>query len=204
MQVVSVPSKPLVASVTNDGVAWNYAYTNLRIANSLTTYLYDRLTVTGPNGYNTSTTCSTSTDRNVISQITDSIGRVTAYDFDSNYRVTRIIYPEGNEVSVGYDGYGNITSRTVTPKPGSGLAVITETANYQSACLPSAPGGPLCYRPRVVPGCPQQADRFPLQRCRPGDGANRSGRRQWRATQDVHHIRDLDRREPQASRARLR
>ena len=53
MQAVSVPSKPLVASVTNDGVAWNYAYTNLRNGTSLTTYLYDRLTVTGPNGYNT-------------------------------------------------------------------------------------------------------------------------------------------------------
>jgi RHS repeat-associated protein len=147
VQVVSVPSKPLVASVTNDGVAWNYAYTNLRLTNSLTTYLYDRLTVTGPNGYNTQYDMLEFDRRNVINQITDSIGRVTAYDFDSNYRVTRIVYPEGNEVSVGYDGYGNITSRTVSPKPASGLAVITETANYNQPACASAPGGPLCYRP---------------------------------------------------------
>lgn len=146
-QVVSVPTKSLVASVTNDGVVWNYAYTNVRNTTSLTSYLYDRLTVTGPNGYNTIYDMHDFSDRNVISQITDSIGRVTLYDYDASYRVTNITYPEANEVSVGYDTYGNIISRTLTPKPASGLAVITETANYDQPACASAPGSPLCYRP---------------------------------------------------------
>jgi YD repeat-containing protein len=79
----------------------------------------------------------------VITEITDSIGRVTAYDFDPNYRVTRIVYPEGNEVSVEYDQRGNIESRTMQAKPGSGLADITETAHYDTAGC----SGVLCYRP---------------------------------------------------------
>ena len=105
LQVVSVSSKPLVASVTRDGVQWSYSYTNLRNTPSFWNYLYDRLTVTGPNGYNTAYAMRDFGQRNVITNITDSIGRVTAYDFDANYRVTRIVYPEGNEVSVTYDGF---------------------------------------------------------------------------------------------------
>ena len=83
----------------------------------------------------------------MISRVTNSIGRVTAYDFDISYRVTRIVYPEGNEMSVGYDSFGNITSRTMKPKPGSGLAVITETAYYDPSGCAIVSGGPLCYRP---------------------------------------------------------
>jgi RHS repeat-associated protein len=147
LQVVSLPSKPLVASVTNDGVAWNYAYTNLRNGTSLTHYLYDRLTVTGPNGYNTIYEMRGFNDRNVISRITNSIGRVTSYDFDLSYRVTRIVYPEGNEMSATYDTSGNVTSRTMKPKPGSGLAVLSETAYYDLAGCGIVSGGALCYRP---------------------------------------------------------
>jgi RHS repeat-associated protein len=147
VQVVSVPGKPLVSSVTNDGVQWNYSYANLRNGTSLTHYLYDRLTVTGPNGYNTIYEMHDWNDRNVISRITNSIGRVTTYDFDLSYRVTRIVYPEGNETSVTYDSYGNIISRTTKPKPGSGLAVITESAYYDPSGCAIAAGGPLCYRP---------------------------------------------------------
>ena len=110
-------------------------------------YLYDRLTVTGPNGYNTAYAMRDFGQRNVITHITDSIGHVTAYDFDASYRVTRIVYPEGNEVSVTYDGFGNIISRTARPKPGSGLAVLTETASYDQAGCDILFGGPLCYRP---------------------------------------------------------
>lgn len=147
-QVVSVPSKSLVASVTKDGVAWNYAYTNVRNATTLSTYLYDRLTVTGPNGYNTKYDMRDLGQRNVITQITDSIGRVTAYDFDAAYRVIKMVAPEGNEASVAYDTFGNITSRTMRPKPGSGLAVISETASYDSTDCAATPGIALCYRPQ--------------------------------------------------------
>jgi RHS repeat-associated protein len=147
LQVASRTNEQLVASVTKDNVVWNYAYANLRLANTLHTYLYDRVTVTGPNNYNTIYAMRDLGQRNVITSITDSIGRVTSYDFDAAYRVTHIGYPEGNGVTVGYDSFGNITSRTVQPKPGSGLAVISESASYASTACDATPGIPLCYRP---------------------------------------------------------
>lgn len=140
-------STPHVGSVTRDGVVWNYAYTNLRNATTLSTWLYDRLTVTGPNGYNVAYEMRDISQRNVISRITDSIGRQTSYDFDAAYRVIKVVYPEGNEVSVAYDDFGNIISRTMKPKLGSGLAVITETAYFDPTGCDIASGGPLCYRP---------------------------------------------------------
>lgn len=149
LQVASVPNKTLVASVTRDGVAWNYSYTNPRNpSTSLTRYLYDRLTVTGPNGYNTAYDMIERGELNVISQITDSIGRQTSYEFDVGYRVTRIVYPEGNAVSVVYDDFGNITSRTSHPKPSSGLAAISETAHYNLSGCETITGSAVCYRPQ--------------------------------------------------------
>ena len=79
----------------------------------------------------------------MISSITDSIGRTTDYEFDWAYRVTDIIYPEGNEVSVVYDVHGNIESQAMKAKPGSGLADITETAYYDTLGC----SGVMCYRP---------------------------------------------------------
>lgn len=145
LQAVAVASGQAVGSVTKDGVPWSYAYTNLRYNTAGTGSLYDRVTVTGPNGYHTVYDMQLSDGRNVISAITDSLGRATAYQFDDNYRPTRITYPEGNEVSVVYDGYGNITSKTTRAKPGSGLADITETAHYDTSDCVNR--GVLCYRP---------------------------------------------------------
>ncbi len=147
LSVASLPTSPHVGSVTKDGVVWSYAYTNIRNATTLSTYLYDRLTVTGPNGYNTAYQMRDEGQRNVISRITDSLGRQTSYDFDASYRVTRVVSPEGNEASVVYDDFGNITSRTVKPKPNSGLAIITESAYFDPAGCDMVSMGPLCYRP---------------------------------------------------------
>ncbi len=147
LQVNSLSTHPLIGSVTKDGVQWNYAYTNIHNAQTLSNYLYDRLTVTGPNGYNTVYDIHEFDQRNVLSRITDSIGRQTSYDFDSSYRVTRVVYPEGNEVSVVYDDFGNITSRTMKSKPGSGFAAITESAYFDPAGCDMTTMGPLCYRP---------------------------------------------------------
>lgn len=149
LQVTALPNTPQVSSVVKDGVTWNYTYLNIRNGSlSTSTYLYDRLTVTGPNGYNVAYHMLQAGDRNVINQITDSIGRVTAYQFDLAYRVTRVTYPEGNYATVTYDTFGNVTSRTLTPKPGSGLATISESAYYDPAGCDVSTNGPLCYRPQ--------------------------------------------------------
>ena len=78
LQVTSLPSTPLVGAVTKDGVQWSYAYANVRNGASLSTYLYDRVTVTGPGGYNTIYDIRTEGSRNVMWRITDSMGRATA------------------------------------------------------------------------------------------------------------------------------
>ena len=144
---IATSAQPVVASVTRDGVTWSYAYTNLRLSGS--TYLYDRVTVTGPNDFNQQYNMTVSGQRNVMTSSVDSIGRPTAYLFDPSYRPTQVTYPEGNRVNVAYDGYGNVTSRTETPKPGSpGLLPITQTAGY-TPCPdpPDAVGNNvLCYR----------------------------------------------------------
>lgn len=77
-QATRLPNYPLVSSVTRDGVSWDYAYTNVRPTTSGTAYLYDQLTVTGPNGYNTVYDIRVFDQRNVLTRITDSIGRCTA------------------------------------------------------------------------------------------------------------------------------
>jgi hypothetical protein len=42
--------------------------------------------------------------------------------------------PEGNETDYSYDSRGNITSKTMKPKPGSGLSNIVVSAAYPSSC----------------------------------------------------------------------
>jgi len=98
-----------VNSVTRDGVTWNYGYTNFRWNAIHQGYIWDVLTVTGPNSYNQVyeyiTVTGWSGDNNVrrvISRVTDSLGRQTSYNYDSSFRPTRATYPENNRVDVIY------------------------------------------------------------------------------------------------------
>ena len=143
---------PVVGSVTRDGVAWNYGYTNIRsFSGSFSGRWYDRITVTGPNGYNTRYDFRVSDRRNVLTRVTDSLDRVTTYDYDVSYRPIRIVYPEGNRIDIGYDGFGNIISRTVTAKPNSPLGAVTETLSYPTDDTTLCDGilnDVRCFRPR--------------------------------------------------------
>ncbi|HET6630263.1 MAG TPA: hypothetical protein VFG91_10855, partial [Woeseiaceae bacterium] len=147
LQVTARPNYPLVGSITRDGVPWNYAYTNVRLNASGQGYLYDELAVTGPDGYHTVYAIRVFDGRNILTSITDSIGRATSVDFDNAYRPTRIVYPEGNAASVDYDNFGNIVSRTTQPKPTSGLTAVTETAHYPIDTCTAAVLDVLCFRP---------------------------------------------------------
>ena len=161
--IVTAASLPtnaqMVGSVSADGVPWNYTYASPQFYAGIDGYLYGGVTVTGPNGYQKSYQISSPNplspvgNRNLITRVTDDIGRATNYEYDSNIRVTKITQPEGNSVSIGWDDAGNVTSRTLTAKPGSGLAAIAEQAyvdlsGYYTAggfldCLEAI----LCYRP---------------------------------------------------------
>jgi len=137
-------SPDMVTSVTTDGVGWSYSYSNFRQTLPPLRYTYDSVTVTGPNGYNQRYNMNPSSDSymNRISSVVDSLGRTTSYSYDQGSRPVLITRPEGDSVEIGYDGYGNITSKIARPKPGSGLAAITESAavdanacnNYRVLC----------------------------------------------------------------------
>ena len=51
----------------------------------------------------------------------DARGKVTRYEYDAMHRVTRIIYPDGGEVTRGYDEVGNLVSR----KDARGFETVT-------------------------------------------------------------------------------
>lgn len=137
----------LVTSVTVDGTAWSYGYANLRRAPEPLRYTYDYVMVTGPNGYSQRYNMTPSVDyyMNRVSSIVDPLGRTTSFSYDQGSRPVLITRPEGDSVQIGYDYYGNITTKTARPKPGSGLAPITESAAIDAnACNANRV---LCYRP---------------------------------------------------------
>jgi RHS repeat-associated protein len=140
-----VNGSSVVSSVTQDGVGWTYSFANLQ--SLFPGYRYTGVTVTGPNGFNQvyAIDQATQTKPNLITAVTDSIGRTTAYVYDTNIRPTRVTMPEGNYVQVTYDAYGNITSKVSQPKAGSGLSAISESSAIdQTACNQNRV---LCFRP---------------------------------------------------------
>ena len=151
-QVTALANIPMVGSVEQDGVQYSYAYTYNGGApyyhTPSSSYWYTRLVVTGANGLNQVYNFGQVSQRNVLTGAEDSLQRVSSFTSDLAYRPTEMVYPEGNRVSLVYDDFGNITSRTATPKPGSGLSPITQTANYPlTDCAPPAIPHVNCYRP---------------------------------------------------------
>jgi RHS repeat-associated protein len=140
-------SIPLVGSVVKDGVTWTYSYANPRLNGNASAWLYDSVTVTGPNGYHNVYTMTVSSQQNVIAGITDSLNRTSTFASDGAFRPTHMALPEGNSADVGYDDYGNIIAKTTTPKPGSGLSAVTETAYVDTLNCASTGTPVLCYRP---------------------------------------------------------
>jgi RHS repeat-associated protein len=149
-QVTASPTAQLVSSVVLDGVTYNYTYTYNGGAPYFyapnNNYWYTRLVVTGPNGFNQTYNFAISQQRVVLTSMTDELGRTTSYVIDPAYRPTRVTSPEGNYIDVLYDDHANITSKTTTPKPGSGLAAITETASFPYCDTIIAPDV-TCFRP---------------------------------------------------------
>lgn len=147
-QATSVPGENVVGTVTRDGVQWTYSYAALRDGANPGSYYYDSLTVTGPENYSQVYTMRIFDRRLVIDSVEERVSgpitRTTDYDFDAAYRPTRIVYPDGNQVSVIYDPvFGNIVSRTSTPRSGFGQTAVTEIAFYDTeGCLEV-----MCYRP---------------------------------------------------------
>ncbi|MDQ4086944.1 MAG: hypothetical protein M3177_02855 [Pseudomonadota bacterium] len=141
----------VVGTVTRDGVQWTYSYTNLQQdPTNFNNFWFDTLTVTGPEGYRQVYAFVSMERRNVLDRVTQNVTATTTrtidYQLDAAGRPTQMVAPEGNRIDVVYDGQGNITTRTTTPKANSGQAAVTETVNYTDPTLPSA-CDVFCWRP---------------------------------------------------------
>ena len=140
----------LVNSVVRDGVVWSYSYANPRLlAQGAGTnnpgYGYDNVVVIGPAGYHEIYNINVNAmTPNLVASVVDGLNHMTGYVYDGNFRLTRITYPEGNYVQIGYDSYGNVVSKVSTPKSGSGLSTITETSAIDTTACGQTPV--LCYR----------------------------------------------------------
>ncbi|MGB8326459.1 MAG: RHS repeat-associated core domain-containing protein [Steroidobacteraceae bacterium] len=139
-----------IGSVVRDGVTWNYSYANPVYWLASNEYTYTSLTVTGPDAYSATYTFDpyyglNSYPSNRLRSVVDALGRATQYGYQ-DWKLTQITAPEGNNVQITYDDFGNITQKTTVPKAGSGLANLTETASFNTVnCV--APVVPTCYRP---------------------------------------------------------
>jgi len=135
-----------VTNVIRDGKAYNYTYT------AKSGYGYDpkkqfsKVNITGPLNYNRTldfTVKPAPNHRQFITADTDSLGNKTTYTYTVGNRIDTITFPEGNKAKYTYDALGNITSKTLIAKPGSGVANIVTTANYdQGSCIKLT-----CFRP---------------------------------------------------------
>ncbi|CAM3231717.1 hypothetical protein SPAN111604_11975 [Sphingomonas antarctica] len=113
-------------------------------------YAYSSVTVTGPNSYNQVYTIYPASSAglgnpNLVTAVTDSIGRTTSYQYDGNFRLTRVTAPEGNYTGITYDNYGNVTQKLNQPKAGSGLSATTESSAINASDC--ATTRVLCFRP---------------------------------------------------------
>ena len=122
----------------------SYAYGTDGTVNSATT---DGVTSTYARSINGTTATETVTDplthqKVVTSDLTldqptsykDQLNHTTSYAYDSNARLTKLTYPEGNYNQYAYDARGNLTTLTKVAKSGSGLANIVTSASYDSTC----------------------------------------------------------------------
>lgn len=75
--------------------------------------------------------------------VSPAVSRTWAYQYDSDFRLTRITQPEGDYVTYAYDGRGNTVQTTYVPKSGPGSLDIKTYATYPATCSNPV----ICNRP---------------------------------------------------------
>ena len=117
-----------------DGAHYDYTYVqggrNSALQNP---NLVDQLTVAGPNGFSRVVDVEISSDKKLsrIRSIKNGHDPATVYGYGGLFtKLTSVTYPEGNSTHLTYQGPVNITEVRHKAKPGSGLADIVLTANY--------------------------------------------------------------------------
>jgi hypothetical protein len=139
-----------VQSVSDIAGTWTYSYD--------TTSRF-KIVRTDPGQFSTVTESDAPSETvDTISQlhvVRDELLRFTNYKYDSRYRLTDVVPPEGT-LSNGsplsgythnqYDGRGNVVSVTKVAKAGSGLGNIVYSAGYDATCVSPA----KCNKPNWV------------------------------------------------------
>lgn len=125
-----------VTSVTQDGATKTYTWGTSG----------GNPAVTGTDGTGASETVVTSPTTPQPGTVSSGSAQPVNYTYDSNERLTRITYPEGNFVNFTHDVRGNVTQTLRRAKPGSGAADIVSSANYDSTCSVAA----KCNSPNYV------------------------------------------------------
>ena len=112
-----------VSAVTAGGVTTAYS-----VPNGFNGYAYRS---TSPSGRQV--TYTSNVDRDRLMSTTSAAGTVTN-TYDSQKRLTRVTFPEGNSVNYSYDSRSNVTEVRQVAKPGSGLADIALTSQFAPSC----------------------------------------------------------------------
>ncbi len=120
--VAYAPSSMKVTQVVADGVTTNYNYvvSGTTTTMAVTDAMSQQTVVTSVNGRPTA--------------FRDPLNRTTNYTYDANLRLTSEAAPEGNATTYGYDSRGNVTTKTMIPKVGTGLPNIITSADYPATC----------------------------------------------------------------------
>ncbi|WP_404343065.1 RHS repeat domain-containing protein [Pseudoalteromonas mariniglutinosa] len=144
-----------VSKVVNDGQTYNYTYTPPTSGGAMPHKEFSKVVITGPENYTRTVNLSPSgrpTDRKmIITSEVNSLNQTTQYRYDANYRLNRIVFPEGNSEFYKYDNVGNIIEKRINAKASSSLAASVTTATYDSgACDATEFTNLRCFRPTSI------------------------------------------------------
>lgn len=112
------------STVAVDGRTWTYSWTSVP---SLLT-----ATITNPDG--TQRTFVTDTTLGEVKSVTDELGHMTSYTYDTKGHLTDVTYPEGDKAHYDYDARGNVTTKRLISKTPGTPADIVISAAYPTSC----------------------------------------------------------------------
>ncbi|MGH6617831.1 RHS repeat domain-containing protein [Sphingomonas sp.] len=127
-----------VHTLTRAGVTDTYTY--VLTGNGLD------VTRVGPNGV--TQTWHVAVDAARVESKTDPLGHTTTYEYDAAKRLTKTIFPEGNQLLSTYDTLGRLVETRIKAKPGSPIADIVTTSTYDISC--TAASLKYCMKPLYV------------------------------------------------------
>lgn len=123
LTIIYTSGRVSAVNVGGGSDVWDYAYSDA--SGTRTTTITDPL--------NHDWVARSNISAGTLTSWADPLGNTTSYGYNSG-RLSSITLPEGNSVSYVYDGRGNVTQTTATPKSGSGQSPIVTSAVYPTSC----------------------------------------------------------------------